>query len=246
MFKNKEKASNNNKKESEGNTIQSRRSTLKRIFRINQRTVKTEVDNYKCENDSSQSSLHDEKTNSSSSESESSNISSNSTRPLPPIPLDTDENLKDKSSSVINLNDREIFAKISSNKLKITECEAELAYKLFLTMLSYYAPDRESDSDIVLKELHDRYKEYVDSDIYDKISNSQRNSTDSPRYQNFSVFFRQDSITSTAQTQNESTPEKTEDTTSEHLYMPMQPIYRVMQPQSSEQIQNIRARANTI
>lgn len=171
-------------------------------------------------------------------------------RPLPPIPLDTDENSKDKSSSVINLNDMEIFAKISSNKFKITECEPELAYKLFLVMVIHYAPDRKNDADIILKELYDRYRKYVDIKIDKKISNKTLRNTDSSYYQNSSVFFCQDcNTTGTAPAKkNESISIKTEDvdTTSEHLYMPMQPIYMVMQPPSSEEIQNIRGRANTI
>ena len=256
MFKNKHQASNTNENSSadyhsmpNNKKKQTGWGTLRKRFQSKKKLTvqKDSVDN-NYRSSGSLNSLYDETTNAASDiisksssttshsmdEAFSANVCPIKARPLPPIPLDTGKNSKNKPSSAISLNDEEIFAKMSSNKFKVTEFEPELAYKLFLVMVSYYAPDRENDADIILKELYDRYKEYADIDIYEKISNkSQRNSTDSPRYQNFSVFFRQDSITSTAQTQNQSTSEKTEDTASENLYMDMQgSLYMDMQPPS--------------
>lgn len=221
---------------------QSRWGTLRKTFQSKKKmTVQNDsVDNNDRSNGSLES-LYAETTNAASVIiSESSSTTSHSmdeafpanvcpikARPLPPIPLDTGKNSKNKPSLAISLNDEEIFAKMSSYKFKVTEFEPELAYKLFLVMVSHFAPNRENDADMMLKKLFDCYKEYVDIDIYDEIPNkSQRSNTDSLLYQNFSVFSCEKPITDTASIQNGSTSEKTEDTASENLYMDMQPPSR--------------------
>lgn len=131
-------------------------------------------------------------------------VKSATTRPLPAIPL-SDEEIFNK---IILSNFGDAIKNTITNPYELDDSQDELVYKIFITLVLHFAPDKNDDE--ILKKLFKDFKNFLENPYMSMNRNMnipiQNNASDLSGCQNFNGFFSQkDSIKATDENQSEQT-----------------------------------------